>query len=169
MKRSWSIAVAILLLAYVMTGLSWYRAGHTLGFDDGYALANSQWTAWVQRQTAQIGTLNTRLSNLLEVIRRHLDRKPQYVVASWYGPGFHGRPAADGFLFSRHELTAAHKTLPLGTVALLINTKNGRWCVVQFTDRGPFIVGRSIDVSERVAEALGMKEDGVAVVQMRLI
>ena len=70
-------------------------------------------------------------------------------VASHYGmgDGFHGRMAADGSIFNRDELTAAHRTLPFGTKLLVENRENGKVVTVTITDRGPFIEGRSLDLS----------------------
>lgn len=72
-------------------------------------------------------------------------------VASWYGPGFHGRRAADGSRFDQDALTAAHKTLRFGTRVRVTCEATGRSVVVRITDRGPFIAGRAIDLSRGAA------------------
>ncbi len=77
-------------------------------------------------------------------------------IASWYGPGFHGRRAADGSRYNMYELTAAHKSLPFGTIVRVRNEKNGKTVVVRITDRGPYIDGRIIDLSKAAADAIGM-------------
>lgn len=69
-------------------------------------------------------------------------------VASWYGPGFHGRLTANGERYNMHALTAAHKTLPFGTEVKVTNVKNGKSVVVRINDRGPFTKGRTIDLSK---------------------
>ena len=76
--------------------------------------------------------------------------------ASWYGPGFHGRRTASGERFDMHALTAAHRTLPFGTLVRVHSLVNGREVDVRITDRGPFSRGRVIDVSRAAAEELGM-------------
>ncbi len=76
--------------------------------------------------------------------------------ASWYGPGFHGRRTASGERYNMHELTAAHRTLPFGTLVRVHSLVNGREVEVRITDRGPYVHGRIIDVSRAAAEALGM-------------
>lgn len=81
-------------------------------------------------------------------------------IASWYGPGFHGRPTASGERFNANALTAAHRTLPLGSRVLVTNRHTGRSVVVRVNDRGPFIAGRIIDLSRAAARAIGM--NGVA-------
>ena len=90
-------------------------------------------------------------------------------LASWYGPGFHGRKTASGERFNQGKLTAAHRTLPMGTKVRVINEENGRSIVVTVNDRGPFIKGRVIDVSKRAAELLEFKEDGVAKVRLEIL
>ena len=76
-------------------------------------------------------------------------------VSSYYGLGFHGRRTADGETFDMHALTAAHKSLPIPCYARVTNLHNGRSVVVRVNDRGPYVGGRMLDVSERVAHLLG--------------
>jgi rare lipoprotein A len=76
--------------------------------------------------------------------------------ASWYGPGFHGRRTASGERFDMHALTAAHRTLPFGTLVRVHSLVNGREVDVRITDRGPFSRSRVIDVSRAAAQELGM-------------
>ena len=90
-------------------------------------------------------------------------------TASWYGPGFHGKKTASGKIYDQHKLTAAHKTLPLGTKARVTNLENGSTVDVEINDRGPFIEGRIIDLSRAAAGALGFVESGLAPVQVELI
>jgi len=82
--------------------------------------------------------------------------------ASWYGPGFHNNRTASGKIFDENGFTAASRTLPLNSWVTV--TYNGRSVPVEITDRGPYIKGRIIDLSKRVATELGMKEVGVALV-----
>jgi len=89
----------------------------------------------------------------------------QAEVASWYGPGFHGKKTASGQIFNRHALTAAHRTLPFGSVVRVCHRK--RCVTVRINDRGPFIKGRSIDLSEAAARKIGCK--GVCRVTIRRI
>ena len=85
-----------------------------------------------------------------------LGRTIQRGLASWYGPGFHGRVTASGERFNQHELTAAHKTLPFGTRVLVQNRRTGKQVVVRINDRGPYAHGRVIDLSKAAAQAVGM-------------
>ncbi|MER2267425.1 septal ring lytic transglycosylase RlpA family protein [Methylobacterium oxalidis] len=77
-------------------------------------------------------------------------------VASWYGPGFHGRRTANGERFNTHALTAAHRSLPFGTQVRVTNKSNGRSVVVRINDRGPYMGGRVIDLSNASARAIGV-------------
>jgi rare lipoprotein A len=81
--------------------------------------------------------------------------------ASWYGPRFNGRRTASGERYNMHELTAAHKTLPFGTLVRVRSLVNGKEVDVRITDRGPFSRGRVIDLSRAAAEAIGMLGLGV--------
>lgn len=89
--------------------------------------------------------------------------------ASWYGPRFHGRLTANGERYDMYALTAAHKTLPFGTVVRVRSEVLGREVDVRINDRGPFAPGRVIDVSRAAAEALGLVDAGVAAVSLRLL
>jgi rare lipoprotein A len=90
--------------------------------------------------------------------------EPQHVavgIASWYGAAFAGRPTASGEIFDPRKLTAAHRTLPLGSMVQVTNMKNGRSVVVRINDRGPFKPGRILDCSEGAARALGFRGRGM--------
>ena len=89
--------------------------------------------------------------------------------ASWYGPGFQGKKTASGEIFDDSKLTAAHKTIPLGSKAKVTNLTNGKTVEVKINDRGPFIDGRVVDLSQAAAEALGMIDRGTARVQIDLL
>lgn len=90
----------------------------------------------------------------------------QIGMASWYGDELAGRPTASGEIFRPDRLTAAHRTLPLGTEVEVENLANGRTVVVTINDRGPFTGGRVIDLSERAARQLKMVDQGVARVRI---
>jgi rare lipoprotein A len=96
-------------------------------------------------------------------------RFSQTGIASWYGPGFHGKTTASGIIYNQHELTAAHQTLPLGTRVLVTNLDNGRSIEVLINDRGPFAKGRIIDLSYAAAETLGMIGPGTIPVRIEVV
>ncbi len=87
--------------------------------------------------------------------------------ASWYGPGFHGRKTASGEKFDMYELTAAHKTLPLGSRVMVRNPANGKEVVVRINDRGPYAAGRILDLSKAAASQLGLISRGHGDVELQ--
>ena len=89
--------------------------------------------------------------------------------ASFYGPGFAGRKTASGAIFRPEELTAAHRSLPLGTRVRVTNLSNGQSVLVTINDRGPYIRGRHIDLSVAAARLLGMLNRGVAQVAIDIL
>ena len=90
-------------------------------------------------------------------------------IASWYGPGFHGRRTANGEIFDQNALSAAHPTLPMPSVVEVTNLENGRVLAVRINDRGPFKYGRIIDMSRRGAQLLGFERKGTAKVRVRIL
>ena len=84
--------------------------------------------------------------------------------ASWYGPGFHGKKTASGSRFNRNALTAAHKTLPLNSKAMVTNLETNESVVVTINDRGPHGRGRLIDLSQAAAKAIGIRGVGKVLV-----
>lgn len=90
----------------------------------------------------------------------------QVGTASWYGPGFHGQETASGETFDQHALTAAHRTLPLGTEAKVTNLETGQSVTVKINDRGPYVRGRQLDLSQAAAKQIGLTKKGVAKVKI---
>ena len=80
--------------------------------------------------------------------------------ASWYGPGFHGKKAASGERFNENAMTAAHRSLPFGTVVSVVDQRTGKSIKVTINDRGPFHKGRIIDLSKAAATKLGFRNAG---------
>ena len=89
--------------------------------------------------------------------------------ASWYGPGFAGNPTASGERFRPWKRTAAHKTLPFGTVVKVTRTDPGQRVRVVINDRGPYVDGRIIDLSKKAARRIDMIDAGVAPVQVKVV
>jgi rare lipoprotein A len=90
-------------------------------------------------------------------------------LASWYGSNFHGRMTANGEIFDRNSIAAAHTTMPLPSYARVTNVQNGRSIIVRVNDRGPFHDNRVIDVSQRTAEALDFMRSGTARVRVEYV
>ncbi|HOY40938.1 MAG TPA: septal ring lytic transglycosylase RlpA family protein [Chitinophagales bacterium] len=98
-----------------------------------------------------------------------LSAQTEFGVASYYGTYFHGRPTASGEKYNQFALTAAHKTLPLGTVVKVTNAQNNKSVYVKVNDRGPFVKGRVIDLSTKAAELLGYRNKGTAYVKIEVV
>ncbi len=90
-------------------------------------------------------------------------------IASWYGPDFHNGLTANGEKYDMHAMTAAHRTLPLPSIAKVTNLENGKSVVVRINDRGPFVNNRIIDVSKTAAEVLEFKDKGTAKVRVEIL
>jgi rare lipoprotein A len=127
-------------------------------------------SAEITENAAMISGLKARISNLETALESRLHEievsKKQSVLASWYGPGFHGRPTANREVFDQHGPTVASPHLPLGSTVFLVNPKTGQACFALVNDRGPYIPGRSMDVSLGIAERLGFRKDGLAVLEV---
>jgi len=90
-------------------------------------------------------------------------------VASWYGEQFHARLAANGEIFDMEALTAAHRTMPLGSIVRVANLTNGKQLHVRITDRGPYMNGRILDLSHAAAVLLEMDRGGLAHIQVEIV
>lgn len=103
---------------------------------------------------------------------QHPGREGRFIeagIASWYGPGFHGRKTASGERFNQGALTCAHKTLPFHTRIRVTNLNNGEDVVVVVNDRGPFVAGRVVDLSKEAARRLGILHTGTAPVRLEIV
>jgi rare lipoprotein A len=101
-----------------------------------------------------------------------IDSKPistESGLASWYGPPYHNRRGSNGEVYNMHAMTAAHRTLPLGSIVRVTNVKTGHTALVRITDRGPFIPGRIIDLSLAAAHRLDVWQPGTAEVKVELM
>ena len=90
-------------------------------------------------------------------------------IASWYGKKFHGRPTSSGKIYDMHQISAAHKTPPLGTSLKVTNLENNKSILLKVNDRGPFVAGRIIDLSFKAAKMLAMVNKGTAEVKIEAI
>jgi len=93
----------------------------------------------------------------------------QVGIASWYGPKFHGRKTASGQVYDMYGKTAAHKTLPFGSVVRVTDLKTGKNTIVIINDRGPFVEGRIIDLSLGAAQEIGLDKNGLARVKIEVL
>lgn len=90
-------------------------------------------------------------------------------VASWYGPDFHAKKTSNGEIYNMYAMTAAHKTLPMNTVVRVDNLENGKTTIVRINDRGPFVSGRIIDLSNKAAHEIDMVKKGTAKVKITVL
>lgn len=92
-----------------------------------------------------------------------------YGMASWYGPRFHGKKTSNGEKYNKRKLTAAHKELPFNTKVLVTNLQNNKSVVVRINDRGPFVKDRIIDLSEKAAEKIDLKNPGTGYIKIQVL
>ena len=100
------------------------------------------------------------------------DAKPLLVetgIASWYGPPYHHRRGSNGEIYDMHAMTAAHRTLPLGSIVRVVDVQTRASAIVRITDRGPFVEGRIIDLSQAAAKQIGMLQKGTTQVRVELL
>ena len=90
-------------------------------------------------------------------------------IASWYGPNFHGKKTANGEIFNMYDMTAAHRTLQLPSIAKVTNLVNGKSVIVRINDRGPFSKGRVLDLSKKAAQELDFIKDGTTRVKIEVL
>ncbi|ARJ56316.1 septal ring lytic transglycosylase RlpA family protein [Campylobacter cuniculorum] len=90
-------------------------------------------------------------------------------IASWYGPGFHGKKTSNGEIYNQNGLSAAHKTLPMNTILKVTNLNNNRQVTVRVNDRGPFVANRIIDLSKGAASQIDMLQTGTAPVRLEVV
>src|SRR5690242_12942217 len=105
------------------------------------------------------------------VVKEKQGKKHWYQIgkASWYGPHFQGKETASGESFNQNDLTAAHRTLPLGSVVRVTNLSNGNQVTVRINDRGPVYHSRIIDLSSMAAKILGFRGQGLQTVRLDVI
>jgi peptidoglycan lytic transglycosylase len=111
-------------------------------------------------------------ANPPEIFEIPLDAKPLLVetgIASWYGAPYHNRRGSNGQIYDMHAMTAAHRTLPLGSIVRVTNVQAGTSAIVRITDRGPFIEGRIVDLSQAAAKKIGLVQKGTAEVRLEVL
>ena len=119
-----------------------------------------------EASSAQTSRIRTKAVN-----RKQTGKNQPYQVgtASWYGEYFDGKPTASGQDYDMYDMTAAHRTLPLGTYVRVTNLRNGRAVVVKINDRGPYVDGRIIDMSYGAAQVLQFDQKGLQKVRLDVV
>ena len=111
-------------------------------------------------------------ANFANLPSKKTDKQPLAVwqcITGWYGEDFDGQPTANGETYDMYDTTAAHPTLPLGSIVRVVNLRNHRSQIVRINDRGPYVEGRELDVSYEVARRLGFDNKGLAKVRVELL
>ncbi len=114
-------------------------------------------------------TKQEELEEKLENMKLKRSGQISQTLASWYGGRFHGKVTANNEAFNKDMLCAAHKTLPLNTLVLVTNLENQESVIVRVNDRGPFVAGRDLDISEAAAKAIGSYHRGVVPVSYEIL
>lgn len=143
-------------------------------FEDGGSrmtrpLSSAQTRSLIARSSDHQKVGNPYVVAGLRYVPRRDDDYDEVGIGSWYGPNFHGRPTANGEVFDQHQMTAAHTTLPIPSIAEVTNLENGRSVIVRINDRGPFVDDRIIDLSRAAAEELDYRSRGLARVRVRYL
>ena len=112
---------------------------------------------------------NVPQKSRVTAVKKERTKPYQVGTASWYGDYFQGKPTASGEPYDMYDLTAAHPSLPLGTLVRVTNLRNGRAVVVRVNDRGPVVPGRIMDVSYNTARVLQFKAQGVQRVRLDIV
>lgn len=159
--RTWFAAIAAIVVAiglFFATGANPEGAATT-------ALAMSTDSTVADTVTADTSTSTPEQDSSDVAAGRHLATGE----ASFYGPGFAGRPTASGETFNPAEMTAAHRSLPFGTKLRVTNRSNGKSVIVRVNDRGPYAHNRILDLSKGAAQRIGMVASGTANVDIAVI
>jgi len=131
----------------------------------GFTLVTSEANDSIEpANSAEITSVNNDENVASKSIVNYIDKGD--MVASWYGPRFHGKLTANGEIYNQYAFTAASKSLRFGTLLKITNPRNSKSVVVRINDRGPYIRGRQLDLSKGAALALGMMKRGVIRVQV---
>jgi rare lipoprotein A len=165
--RGFGLAGAI--FALLLSGCSGMQRSHGVGHSSSTPTLQSLPTIQSQPTPSSSPNTTNTLGGDLPAIIPQSPQATQTGLASWYGPRFHGRRTANGEVYNQHALTAAHKTLPLGSRAIVTNLNTGQSIEVRINDRGPFIRGRVIDLSRAAARLVGVLGPGVAPVQVEVV
>lgn len=155
-KRAFNTWVLLLTLAIFALSV------HSIGTPDSKASLSRE----------NLALANSTLSPTeKKMLRMGLKRSHRvtFSKASWYGGYFHGRTTANMEIFNKNLLTAAHKTLALNTYLLITNLNNGKEVIVRVNDRGPYVAGREIDLSEAAARHLGSHLRGVVPIRYEIL
>jgi rare lipoprotein A len=130
----------------------------------GFTVVNNDETGLVPVNDMSSNVINDQINEVSTSLISFEDQGE--MVASWYGPRFHGKLTANGEIYDQDSYTAAHKKYSFGTLLKVTNPRNHKSIIVRINDRGPYIKGRELDLSKASATALGMMDRGVIKVKV---
>ena len=167
--RRYALALLLLPLVAVMTGCHHHAQVAYQPPPPPVAKKKAPATTTASRKAPAREKQPAVVASVPPVHTDNLKGKPTLVetgMASWYGAGFNKHKAADGSTYDQNAMTAAHRTLPLGSMVRVTNLATEQVVVVRITDRGPFVRGRVMDLSEGAAKAVGLYRMGVAKIRL---
>lgn len=130
-------------------------------------VANENTETKLNQPKNEVVPVNDLDNSVSESVLNYTDKGT--MIASWYGPKFHGKLTANGETYDQMAFTAAHKQLKFGTLLKITNIRNNKSVIVRINDRGPYVRGRNLDLSKASALALGMMHKGVVKVKVEQI
>lgn len=154
-----SFPIKKILSSFTLLGMTLFFTFLIFCFTMGSSFASRQYR---KPATQKPYVINDRLYSPLP----SADGYEEIGIASWYGRDFHGRPTSNGETYNMHDISAAHKLLPMHTMLLVKNLNNGKEVVVRVNDRGPFVQGRIIDLSYGAAKQIALVHSGTARVKV---
>ncbi len=144
-------------------------ANGSSGAESATTTPPEQPSAETKEREEEKSQVNSPADNSFDVPRNARPLLVETGLASWYGPPYNKRRGANGKIYNMHAMTAAHRTLPMGSIVRVTNTKTGDSAVVEITDRGPFVEGRILDLSLAAAKKTGVWRAGVMPVRMEVL
>jgi rare lipoprotein A len=168
--RGQLVALSILLLSFLLTSCGEHKQAHVNVPPPPPMSAPDSQTGSVSAEAPVKTTVPTQSDE--EALRIPANAKPISVetgLASWYGGPYHNRRGSNGEIYNMNAMTAAHRTLPLGSIVRVINVQSGRSTVVRITDRGPFVEGRILDLSRAAAKKIEILQAGIGMVRIEVL
>ncbi len=169
-KSPVATAILVSLLSFLLIGCGGHKQARVDVPPPPSISEPAPTTSSVNAEPATKATAATRSED--DAFRNLQNAKPISVetgLASWYGGPYHNRRGSNGEVYNMHAMTAAHRTLPLGSIVRVINVKTGDAALVRITDRGPFVEGRILDLSQAAAKKIDVMQAGVAMVRIEVL
>ncbi len=167
-QRFAAISFAILLSSFLLTGCSSHKQARVNPPPPPISEPASPTTATTQ-PPAKVIVPSQSEDDAFQTLANAKAISVETGLASWYGGPYHNRRGSNGEIYNMHAMTAAHRTLPLGSIVRVTNVKTGHSGIVKITDRGPFVEGRILDLSQAAAGKVDVLQPGVAMVRIEVL